>query len=75
MESLDGQSLHQDREEHHRVGGLQDEPLLRAQAAGWGAPTAVMTLEELVASGVKRCVSLGAAGALQESLNIGDIVV
>ena len=49
--------------------------ILAMKAAGWGAPTAVMTLEELVASGVTRFVSLGAAGALQPAMNVGDIVV
>ena len=52
-----------------------DRWVLAMKAAGWGAPTAVMTLEELIASGITKFVSLGAAGALQESLNIGDIVV
>jgi len=45
--------------------------ILAMKAAGWGAPTAVMTLEELIASGIKKFVSLGAAGTLQESLNMG----
>ena len=49
--------------------------ILAMKSAGWGAPTAVMTLEELIASGITKFVSLGAAGALQESLKIGDIVV
>jgi uridine phosphorylase len=36
-----------------------------------GAPTAVMTLEELIASGITKFLSLGSAGTLQESLNMG----
>jgi uridine phosphorylase len=52
-----------------------DRWILAMKAAGWGSPTAVMTLEELIASGITKFVSLGAAGALQESLNVGDIVV
>ena len=49
--------------------------ILAMKAAGWGAPTAVMTLEELVAWGITRFVSLGAAGSLQAAMNVGDIVV
>jgi uridine phosphorylase len=49
--------------------------VLAMKAAGFGAPTAVMTLEELIASGVTRFVSLGAAGGLQEDLGIGDIII
>jgi uridine phosphorylase len=42
---------------------------------GFGAPTAVMTLEELIAFGIEKFVSLGAAGGLQQNMNIGDIVI
>jgi uridine phosphorylase len=34
-----------------------------------------MTLEELIAFGIKKFVSLGAAGGLQQRMNVGDIVV
>jgi len=40
-----------------------------------GAPADVMVMEELIASGVKRFVSVGEAGALQSYLNVGDFVV
>lgn len=52
-----------------------DQNILAMKAAGFGAPTAVMTLEELIASGVTTFVSLGAAGGLQEDLAIGDMVI
>jgi nucleoside phosphorylase len=42
---------------------------------GIGAPVAVTLLEELIAFGVKKFVSIGEAGALQRHLKIGDIVV
>lgn len=54
------------------VGGHM---ILTMKAAGFGGPTAVMTLEELVASGVAHFVSLGAAGGLQEDLEFGDIII
>lgn len=41
----------------------------------YGAPNAVMLLEELVAFGVKRVVYLGYCGSLQEKVGIGDIVI
>jgi uridine phosphorylase len=42
---------------------------------GIGAPAACIQLEALIAYGVKRFVSIGTAGALQEDLDIGDYVV
>lgn len=48
---------------------------LISKAAGFGAPTAVMTLEEMVAYGIKKFINLGTAGGLQENMNVGDIIV
>jgi uridine phosphorylase len=42
---------------------------------GIGAPAAVATLEELIAFGVKRFISVGTAGALRKGLKIGDLMV
>jgi uridine phosphorylase len=53
----------------------KDSRILVLKVPGFGAPTAVMTLEELIAFGIKKFVSLGAAGGLQKDMNIGDIVV
>lgn len=49
--------------------------ILAIKAAGFGAPTAVITLEELGAYGIKKIVNLGSAGGLQPYLNFGDVVV
>jgi uridine phosphorylase len=49
--------------------------ILVMRVPGFGAPTAVMTLEELAAFGIKKFVNLGTAGGLQQSLNAGDVVV
>ena len=49
--------------------------ILAIKAAGFGAPTAVMTLEELAAYGIKYFVNLGTAGGLQKNMNVGDIVI
>ena len=42
---------------------------------GVGAPAAVIVLEELAATGVKRFMSIGTAGTLQKDIRIGDLVV
>ena len=52
-----------------------DSLILVIKAAGFGAPTAVLTLEELIAYGIKKFVNLGTAGGLQKNMSIGDIVV
>ena len=53
----------------------KDSRILVLKVPGFGAPTAVMTLEELAAFGIKKFVNIGAAGGLQQNVNIGDIVV
>lgn len=42
---------------------------------GIGAPAVTTLLEELVAFGVKRFISIGTAGALQTNLRVGNLVV
>jgi uridine phosphorylase len=42
---------------------------------GIGAPAAVANLEELIAVGVKKIISIGSAGGLQKNLKIGDLVL
>jgi uridine phosphorylase len=53
----------------------QDSQILVMKVPGFGAPTAVMTLEELIAFGINKFVNLGTAGGLQQNMNIGDIVI
>ncbi|MBC8318762.1 MAG: nucleoside phosphorylase [Desulfobulbaceae bacterium] len=40
-----------------------------------GAPFAVITLEKLIALGVRRCIVLGWCGSLTPALQVGDIVL
>ena len=54
---------------------IEDSRILVLKVPGFGAPTAVMTLEELIAFGINKFVSMGAAGGLQKNMNIGDIVI
>ena len=42
---------------------------------GYGAPAAVGRMENLIALGVRRFVSLGSAGGLQPDLEVGNLVV
>ncbi len=42
---------------------------------GIGAPIAALRLEDLIAFGVRRVVSIGTAGSLQDDLAVGDLVV
>ena len=49
--------------------------ILVSKAAGFGAPTAVMTLEELAAYGITKFINLGTAGGLQKDMKVGDMVV
>jgi uridine phosphorylase len=53
----------------------EESRILVLKVPGFGSPTAVMTLEELIAFGIKKFVNLGAAGGLQQNMNIGDIVI
>jgi uridine phosphorylase len=57
------------------LAGYKDSRILVLKVPGFGAPTAVMSLEELIAFGIKKFVSLGAAGGLQKDMTIGDIVI
>jgi len=56
-------------------GTGNDSRILVLKVPGFGASTAVMTLEELAAFGIKKFVNLGTAGGLQQNMNIGDIVI
>ncbi len=63
------------------IGGdtyLLDETGGRVGVAGKfgiGAPAAVANLEEFIAFGVKRFISLGTAGALRKGISIGGLMV
>ena len=49
--------------------------VLVTKAVGFGAPTAVMTLEELIAFGITKFINLGSAGSIQKNIDVGDIVI
>ena len=67
-------------EKTESLGGLPGVLLPERNVAvcggfGFGAPAAVSFLEGLVASGVRRIISIGTAGSLRQAHRTGDIVV
>ena len=52
-----------------------DSFVLVIKPFGYGAPTAVLVLEELIAYGIAKIVKFGSAGGLQKDMKIGDIVI
>jgi len=73
-----------DKYETTKIGGFLGEMYLLHDTGnkvaaignfGLGASAAVYILEDLIAYGVKKFVSIGIAGTLQKEVNIGDIVV
>lgn len=57
----------------YRLAG--DPELMVGGGFGIGAPVAAAILEELVALGCRRVISMGTAGTLQPDLHTGDLVV
>jgi uridine phosphorylase len=50
-------------------------PVVLAKPPGVGAPAAAMLLEELAASGTRRCIAVGVAGSLQASIETGEYII
>ncbi len=48
---------------------------LTIQSTGMGGPSAAIVLEELIALGARRAIRVGTCGALDGSLELGDLVV
>ena len=72
------------RYRHTKVAGFfgnlhllktRSQPIGVLQPVGPGAPIAAAVLEELIAFGVRRFVSIGLAGGLQSDLHSGDVVI
>ncbi len=65
---------------HHRglwgyTGVAPDGELLTIQSTGMGGPSAAIVAEELIVLGARRLVRVGTCGALDASLQLGDLVV
>jgi uridine phosphorylase len=54
---------------------LPEERLAVTCGYGIGAPAAAATMEELIAFGCRRFVSIGIAGSLQADVGVGDLVL
>ncbi len=57
-----------------RLYWLDDFPSIAIGEYGIGAPRATLSMEMLIAWGVQDFISIGTAGAISPSLNIGDLV-
>ena len=64
---------------HHRglwgyTGTARDGGLLTIQATGMGGPSAAIVVEELIALGAHTLIRIGTCGALDATLELGDVV-
>ena len=57
------------------TGAASDGEDLTIQATGMGGPSAAIVLHELVTLGARRAIRVGTCGALDASLELGDVVV
>jgi uridine phosphorylase len=57
------------------TGRAPDGEPLTIQSTGMGGPSAAIVLTELVALGARRAVRVGTCGALDPSLELGDLVL
>jgi purine-nucleoside phosphorylase len=57
------------------TGVAKDGLALTIQATGMGGPSAAIVLSELIALGARRAIRVGTCGALQRSLQLGQLVV
>jgi len=74
-------SLWDDHEEvaHHReyrtATGRYDGSPLSVTSTGIGSPSAAIAVEELARVGVETFVRVGSCGAIQEGMDVGDLVI
>jgi uridine phosphorylase len=57
------------------TGRAPDGEPLTIQATGMGGPSAAIVLTELIAMGARRAIRVGTCGALDPSLELGDLVL
>lgn len=65
---------------HHRglwgyTGTAADGQPLSVQSTGMGGPSAAIVLHELISLGARRAIRVGTCGALDATLDLGDLVV
>ena len=56
------------------TGSFEGQPI-SVQATGMGCPSVAIVYEELIMLGAKRLVRVGTAGALQPTMQMGDVVI
>ncbi len=61
--------------EHRTVTGSYKGIVVSATSTGMGCPSAAIAVEELANIGATHFIRVGSTGALQEHLNLGDLVI
>ena len=56
------------------TGTFEGKPI-SVQASGMGCPSAAIVYEELIMLGAQRLIRVGTAGALQPTMQMGDVVI
>ncbi|WP_435146198.1 nucleoside phosphorylase [Halobaculum sp. P14] len=70
----DSEEVAQHREYRTATGTYDDEPL-SVTSTGIGSPSAAIAVEELARAGVETFIRVGSCGALQEGMEVGDLVI
>jgi len=61
--------------EYHTVTGEYEGTPVSVTSTGIGAPSAAIAVEELARVGVETFIRVGSCGAIQEEMDIGDLVI
>ena len=61
--------------EYHTVTGEYEETPISVTSTGIGAPSAAIAVEELARVGCETFIRVGSCGAIQEEMDIGDLVI
>ncbi|MCA9936693.1 MAG: nucleoside phosphorylase [Ardenticatenaceae bacterium] len=72
---LDDARLLSERREYRAYRGIYRDVPITVCSHGIGAPGAALAFEELIVAGAKQIIRVGTCGALQESIQPGDLVV
>ncbi|WP_019614850.1 nucleoside phosphorylase [Psychromonas ossibalaenae] len=74
-ELLDDAKLISDNREYRLINGYYQGKAVTVCSTGIGAPSAIIALEELHLCGAHYIVRVGSAGALQDNIGLGELIV
>ena len=72
---LDDAELVANKREHRTFTGYYKGVKISVTSTGMGCPSAAIATEELINIGAEALIRIGSTAALQEGLNIGDLIV